>query len=165
MERFNRGSNINSSYEILEGNDMRDNAIPKPDSRKLSILITLGFISTVILMFILGLGIYVYTREHGNIQKVNNFIDAIDGNEIAKIISDTTYFMESLNMTRVHIDEVISNIQTISDTFGTIDEVTKFIIDAKYLVYKACSYMSCDTIENGSYNMSQVVRMIADTKF
>ena len=100
MERFGDGANINSSYEMLCEDDDKANRMIKRNNQKVNALIALGFISTLILLFILCLGIYVYVSEHGNIQKVNHFIGEIDENVIAKIIDDTTHFMETLNMTR-----------------------------------------------------------------
>lgn len=115
-----------SHYEMLNNTH---HMIEQKNNNKLNILLFCGIIMLIIHIFIICTCIYIYITERSNIIVLYTFIKSINTGDIETTIKNITL-----------------DVNTILETFGSVDNIRTFILKINIIVDTVCDFISCSNI-------------------
>lgn len=96
-------------------------------NKKLNIILLLIVLILFIQLIIIGIYIYIYMTQYDNIKTFFDIIDTLTSHN-----------------TVMTVKNVITDIDTIFNTFGSTDDIKSFILKINSLITTICNVFPCD---------------------
>jgi hypothetical protein len=151
---YENDNNININYKKLNNDDK----FYKNINCKFYYFVFITSLSTLIILTAFIIGIISYTSQKNNITKMFYIMDNVNDKQVVSLITHTNSFINEMNITYDSIKDSYNELKEVASTFGSVDDMTVFIENIRYLVNHACYWLNCnDNIINNSINISNII--------